>query len=67
MVFVIVWFLDPFTLKSTPSINGVWVITFVGHLHVWVTKFKPSLMLFQLPVLTLNKVVWVNFSDVPFD
>ena len=67
MVFVIVWFLDHFTLKSTTLMNGVWVITFVSKLHVWVTKFKPSLMFFQLPILTSNNVVWVNFFAVRFD
>ena len=44
MVFVIVWFLDHFTLKSIPFMNNVWMITFVSHLHVWVTKFKPLLI-----------------------
>ena len=67
MVFVVVWFLDHFTLKSAPLMNSIWIITFVRHLHVWVTKFKPSLMFFQLPVLALNNVVWVNFSAVLFD
>ena len=66
MVFVVVWFLDHFTLKSAPLMNSIWIITFVSHLHVWVTKFKPSLMFFQLPVLTSNNVVWVNFSAVLF-
>ena len=66
MVFVIVWFLDHFTLKSTTSMNGVWVITFVSKLHVWVTKFKQSLMFFQLPILISNNVVWVNFFAVRF-
>ena len=66
MVFVVVWFLDHFTLKSAPLMNSIWIITFVNHLHVWVTKFKPSLMFFQLPVLTSNNVVWVNFSAVLF-
>ena len=67
MVLVVVWLLDHFTLKSTPSVNGVWIITFVSHLHIWVTKPKPSLMFFQLPILTSNNVVWVNFSAVLFD
>ena len=67
MIFVPVWLLCPFTLKSTPTVNCVWIITFVGHLHVWVTKSKPSLMFFQLPVLTSNSIVWVNFSAVLFD
>ena len=67
MVFVIVWFLDHFTVKSTPSMNGIWIITFVSHLHVWVTKFKPSLMFLQAPVLTSKDVIWVNFSAIFFD
>ena len=67
MIFMVVWLLYQFTLKSSPSVNCVWIITFVGHLHVWVTKPNPSLMFFQLPVLTLSNVVWVNFSTVLFD
>ena len=67
MVLLIIWFLDHFTLRSTPSVNGVWIITFVSHLHVWVTKFKPSLMFFQLSVLTSNNLVWVNLSAILFD
>ena len=67
MVFVIVWFLDHFTLKPFPSVNGVWTVTFGRHRHVWITKSKPLLMFFQLPVLTLNNVVWMPFLTVPFD
>ena len=67
MVFVIVWFLDNFTLKPIPSVNGVWIITFVSHLHVWVTKFKAYLMFFKLSRLTSNNVIWVNFSALLFD
>ena len=67
MVFVVVWLLDHFTLKSRPSMNGVWIIRFVSHLHIWVTKFKPSLMFSQLPILASNNVVWVNFFAVLFD
>ena len=40
MVLVAVWLLDPFRLKSAPSVNGVWIIIFISHLHIWVTKFK---------------------------
>ena len=47
--------------------NGIWIITFVNHLHVWVTKFKPSFMFFQLVVLTSNDVIWMNFFAVLFD
>ena len=67
MVFVIVWFLDHFTLKPVLSVNGVWIITFVSHLHVWITKFKPSLMFFKLSIFTSNNVIWVNFPAVLFD
>ena len=67
MDFVIVWFLNHFTLKPTPSFNGVCVTVFINHLHIWVTKFKPSPMFFQLPVLTLNNIVWVNFFAILFN
>ena len=67
MVLVVVWLLYHLTLKSTPSVNCVWIITFVGRLHVLVTKPNPSLIFFQLPVLTSNNEVWVNFSAALFD
>ena len=47
--------------------NGVWIITFFSHLHVWITKFKPLFMFFQLLVLTLNNIIWVDFSTILFD
>ena len=59
MVLVIAWFLYHFTFEPVPSMNSIWFIAFVSHLHVWVTKFKQSFMFFQLPVLKLNNVVWV--------
>ena len=67
MIFVIIWLFDHFTLKPVPSGNGLWIITFVNHLHVWVTKFKPSFMFFKLSILTSNNVIWVNFSAILFD
>ena len=67
MVFVIIWLFDHFTLKPVPSVNGVWTITFVNRLHLWLTKFKPSFMFFKLSVLTSNNVIWVNFSAILFD
>ena len=67
MVRVVIWFLDHLTLKSTPSVNGVWIITFVSHLHIWLTKFKPSLMFLKLPILTSNNVIWLNFFAILFD
>ena len=47
--------------------NGIWIITSVSHLHVWITTFKPSLVFFKLPILTSNNVVWINFFTVFFD
>ena len=67
MVFVIICFFDHFSLKPVPSMNGVWIVTFVSHLHVCITKFKPSFMFFQLLVLTPNNVTWLNFSAILFD
>ena len=67
MIFVIIWLFDHFTLKPVPSVNGVWTITFVNHLHLWLTKFKPSFMFFKLSVLTSNNVIWVNFFAILFD
>ena len=67
MIFEVIWFLNHFTLKPLPSVNGVWIITFVNHLHVWVTKFKLSFMFFKLLVLTPNNVIWVNFSAFVYD
>ena len=67
MVFVVVWFLDHFTLESIPLINSIGIVAFVNHLHVWVTKFKPSLMFFQLLILPPNNVIWVDFAAFLFD
>ena len=67
MVFVIVWFLDHFTLKPGPSVNGVWIIASVSHYHASIMKSKPLLMFFQLPVLILNNVVWMPFLIFLFD
>ena len=54
-------------LNPTPSVNGVWIITFVGPFQVWVAKPKPSFMFFQLSFLTSNNVIRVNLSAVLFD
>ena len=67
MVFVIVWPFDCFTLKPAPWVNSVWIITFFNHLHVWVTKFKPSFIFFKLSILTSNNVIWLGFSAILFD
>ena len=40
MIFVIVWFLDHFTLEYVLSMNNIWIITPGGLFHAWVTKFK---------------------------
>ena len=67
MVFVIVWFFDHFTLEYVPSMNSIWIITFVSHFHVWVTKFKTSLIFFKLSILTSNNVIWVGLFAILFD
>ena len=67
MIVVIIWLSDHFTLQPVPSVNSIWMITFVNHLHVWVTKFKPLLMFFQLLILTPNNAIWVNFSAILFN
>ena len=67
MVFVIVWFLDHFTLEYVPSMNTIWIITFVSLLNVWVTKFKTSLKFFKLSILTSNNVICVGLTTVLFD
>ena len=48
-------------------LNDVWIITFVNHIHAWVTKFKPSFMFFKLLVLIPNSIILVNFSAILFD
>ena len=67
MVFVIVWFLDHFTLEYVPSMNGIWITTPASLLHVWVTKFKTSLILFKLSKLASNNVMWVGLFAILFD
>ena len=67
MIFVVIWFLDHFTLEPVPLVNGVWIIAFVDHSHVWATKFKLLLMVFQPTVLTSNNVVWMPFPTILFD
>ena len=67
MVFVTILFLDHFTLEYVPSMNSIWIITPVGLLHVWVTKFKGSHIFFKLSILTSNNVIWVGFSTILFD
>ena len=64
---LVVWFFDHFSLKPVPSMNSTWIIAFVSHFHVWVTKFKPSLMFFKLVVLTLNNVIGMGLFAILFD
>ena len=64
MVFVVIWPFDHFTFESIPLVNGVWINTFVNHLHAWVTKLKPLLMFFKLLVLTPNNAILGNFSSI---
>ena len=47
--------------------NSIEIVAFVNHLHVWVKKFKLSLMFFKLSVLTPSYVIWVNFFAILFD
>ena len=67
MVFVVIRFFDHFSLEPVPPMNSIWIIAFVSHLHVWVTKFKPLLMFFKLLVLTPNNAILVNFSTILVD
>ena len=67
MVFVIVWFLDHFTLKYVPLMNSVWIIMPADLLHVWVTKFTTIFMFFKLSTLTLNNVIWVGLFAILFN
>ena len=67
MVFIIIWFLDHFTLKYVPSMNSIWIITPTSLLDVWVTKFKTFFTFFKLPILTSNNVIRVNLFAIFFD
>ena len=67
MVFVIVWFLDYFTLEYVPSVNSIWIITSADLLHVWVTKFKTFFIFFKLSILTSNNVIWVGLLAILFN
>ena len=67
MVFVRAWSLDHFTREYVPLINSIWIITPVGLLHVWVKKFKASLIFFKLSILVLNNVIWVDLFAILFD
>ena len=67
MVFVIVWFLDHFTLEYALSVNSIWIITPAILFHVWVTKSKTFFIFFKLPILTSNNVIWVGVLALLFD
>ena len=67
MIFVVIWLFNHFLLEPVPSMNSIWIIAFVSHLHAWVTKFKPSFMFFQLPMLTSNNVIWVGLFAILFN
>ena len=67
MVFVIIWFLNHFTLEYVPSMNSIWIITPASLLHVWVTKFKTFFIFFKLSILTSNNVIWVGLLAILFD
>ena len=67
MVFAVIWFLNHFTLEYGPTMNSIWIMTPVSLLHVWVTKFKASLIFFKLSTLTSNNVIWMPFFAILFD
>ena len=48
IVFVIVWFLNHFTLEYVPSVNSISIITPAGLLRAWVTNFKTFFIFFKL-------------------
>ena len=67
MVFVIVWFLDHFTLEYVPSVNSIWIITPADLLTVWVTKFKTFFIFFKLSILTSSNLIWVGLLAILFN
>ena len=67
MIFVVIWLFDHFSLEPVPPMNSIWIIAFVSRLHAWATKFKPSFMFFQLPMLTSNNVIWVGLFAILFN
>ena len=67
MIFVIVWFLNHFILEYVLSMNSIWIITPASLLHVWVTKFKTSLIFFKLYILTSSNVILVGLLVIIFD
>ena len=67
MVFVIIWFLNHFTLEYVPSMISIWITTPASLLHVWVIKFKTSLIFFKLSMLASNNVIWVGLFAILFN
>ena len=67
MVFLIVCFLDHFTLEYVSSMNSICIITPAGLLHVGVTKFKASLIFFKPSILASNNIIWVDLFAILFD
>ena len=67
VVFVIICFLNNFTLEYVSSMNSIWTITPASLLHVWVTKFKISLIFFELSILASNNVIWVGLLALLFN
>ena len=65
MAFVIVSFLDHFTLEYVPSVNSIWIPT--GLFHVWVRKFKAFFIFFKLFIFTSNNAMWVSLLAILFD
>ena len=60
MVFVIIWFLDHFTLEYVPPVNSTWIVTSASLFHVWATNLKTFFIFSKLSVLTSNNVIWVG-------
>ena len=67
MISRIVWFFDLFALEHVPSMNSIWIITPSSVFHVQVTKFKASLILFKLSILTSNNVIGVGIFSILFN
>ena len=67
IVFVMIWFLNHFTLEYVPSVNSIWIITPADLFHAWVTKFKTFLIFFKLSILTPNNIIWVGLLAILFN
>ena len=67
MVFVIIWFLDHFTLEYVPPVNSIWIVTPASLFHVRVKTFKTFFIFFKLSILTSNNVIWVGLFSIFFN